>query len=184
MRDFDAKLPRAALAQTDPEFHAKELEFTSFAGEPVYLAVAAPSQTRIVPVHGVPSNEFDASKIIQVMKSAVQPSSLAEARLMTEYDAYYQDRHKQRPLPVIYVRVNDDENSSYYVDPRTARIVQSYNTHSRANRWLYHGFHSINLPILYKHRPAWDVLVLTLLLGGAALSVTSLLLAWGVLRRN
>ena len=184
LRDFDAKLPLEALAQIEPKFHVKELDFTTFAGEPVYLATSAPNQTRIVPVHGEPADEFDASKIIQVMKSAVEPRSLAEARLITEYDAYYQDRHKQRPLPVIYVRVNDDENSSYYVDPKTARIVQSYNSHSRANRWLYHGLHSIDFPTLYKHRPLWDIVVLLLLLGGASLCVTALILASGVLRRK
>ena len=102
----------------------------------------------------------------------------------TEYDAYYGDRHKERPLPVILVRVNDDENSTYYVDPKTARIVQSYNSHSRWNRWLYHGLHSIDFPLLYKHRPLWDIVVLILLLGGASLCVTALILAGGVLRRK
>jgi hypothetical protein len=182
--DFDAKLPREALARIDPEFHVKELTFTSFAGEPAYLATAALNQTRIIPVHGEPATEFDASKIIQAMKNAVQPQSLAEARLITEYDAYYQDRRKQRPLPVIFVRVNDDENSTYYVDPKTARIAQSYNSHSRWNRWLYHGLHSIDFPLLYKHRPLWDIVVLILLLGGTSVSVTALILASGVLRRK
>jgi hypothetical protein len=184
VRDFNVKLPREALAELDPEFHVKELTITSFAGEPFYLATAALNQTRIIPVHGESATEFDAGKIIQVMKNALQPLSLAEARLMTEYDAYYQDRQKQRPLPVIYARVNDDENSTYYVDPKTARIVQSYNSRSRWNRWLYHGLHSIDFPLLYKRRPLWDIVVLILLLGGASLCVTALLLAGGVLRRK
>ena len=82
LRDFDAKLPREALAQMDPEFHVKELAFSSFAGEPFYLAADALNQTRIIPVHGEPAMEFDTSKIIQVMRDAVQPRSLAEARLI------------------------------------------------------------------------------------------------------
>jgi len=184
LRDFDAKMPQEALAQVDPVFRAKELTFTSFAGKPFYLAAAALNETRIIPVHGEPAAEFDASKIIQAMNDAVQPHSLADARLMTEYDAYYQDRHKQRPLPVIFVRVNDEENSTYYVDPKTARIVQSYNSRSRWNRWFYHGLHSIDFPLLYKRRPLWDIIVLTLLLGGSSLSVTALILAGGVLRRK
>ena len=184
LRDFNARLPREALAQTDPEFHAKELMFTSFGGEPVYLAIAALNQTRIIPVHGESTTEFDKSKIIQIMMNAVQPHSLVEVRLLTEYDAYYRDRHNQLPLPVIFVRVNDEENSTYYVDPKTARIVQSYNSHSRWNRWLYHGLHSMNFPLLYKHRPLWDIVVLILILGGTSLSVTALILACGVLRRK
>jgi hypothetical protein len=184
LREFNAKLPREALAQVDPGFRVKELVVSSFAGEPVYLAAASLNQTRIIPVHGDPAIEFDTSKIIQVMKNAVLPHSLAEARLMTEYDAYYLDRLKQRPLPVIFARVNDDENSTYYVDPKTARIVQSYNSHSRWNRWLYHGLHAIDFPLLYQHRPLWDIVVLILLVGGTSLCVTSLILAGGVLSRK
>ena len=72
----------------------------------------------------------------------------------------------------------------YYIDPKTARIVQSYNANSRWNRWLYHGLHSLDLPWLYKYRPAWDLAVLTLLIGGASLSVTALMLAWNLLWRK
>jgi hypothetical protein len=52
------------------------------------------------------------------------------------------------------------------------------------NRWLYHGLHSLDFPWLYKHRPIWDVIVITFMLGGTALSVTSVMLAWGVLGQN
>jgi hypothetical protein len=184
LRDFDARLPREALARTDPEFQAKELILTSLGGERVYLAIAGLNQTRIIPVRGEPTTEFDKHKIIQIMMNAVQPHSLAEVRLLTEYDAYYRDRHNQLPLPIMFVRVNDDENSTYYIDPKTARVVQSYNSHSRWNRWLYHGLHSMDFPLLYKHRPLWDIVVLILILGGTSLSVTALILAYGVLRRK
>ena len=42
---------------------------------------------------------------------------LAELRLMHEYDAYYLDRLAERPLPVIYARVNDAVGTRYYIDP-------------------------------------------------------------------
>ena len=72
----------------------------------------------------------------------------------------------------------------YYVDPKTARIVQSYDADSRLNRWLYHGLHSIDLPWLYAHRPAWDITVLLLMLGGVVLSCTSVMLAARVIKRE
>ena len=184
LSDFDARLPREVLAENIPEFQAKELMFNSFGGEPVYLAMASPNHTRVIPVHGEPTTEFDESKVIQIMKNAVQPHALVEVRVLTEYDAYYRDRHNRLPLPVIFARVNDDENSTYYVDPKTARLMQSYNSHSRWNRWLYHGLHSLDFPLLYKHRPLWDIVVLILLVGGTSLSVTALILAFGVLRRK
>jgi len=103
---------------------------------------------------------------------------------VTEYEAYYLDRHHRLPLPVIFVQLDDPGRSMYYVDPKTARIVEGYDWHSRWNRWLYHGLHSMDIPWLYRHRPAWDIVVLTLLLGGTSLCITSLLLTWGVLRRK
>lgn len=42
----------------------------------------------------------------------------------------------------------------------------------------------MDFPWLYKHRPAWDLLMLALLTGCISLSVTSLILAWKVLGRK
>ena len=38
------------------------------------------------------------------------------------------------------------EHSTYYVDPRTARLGASDNTVARWSRWLYQGLHSLDLP--------------------------------------
>jgi hypothetical protein len=104
--------------------------------------------------------------------------------VVPQYEAYYVDRHNRLPLPVLLVRLNDGQNSTYYIDLKTAVIVQSYNSRSRWNRWLYHGLHSIDLPWLYTHRPAWDILILALMAGGTALSVTAIILAWRVVRQK
>jgi hypothetical protein len=176
--------PREALARLGSDFRVKELELDLFGGEPVYLGIGERNQTRIVPFRGQVAVEFDRNKIIDLIGKAAQPYKLAEVRLVTKYEAYYLDRHHQRPLPVIFVRLSDDENSTYYIDPKTARIIQSYNSSARWNRWLYHGLHSMDFPWLYSHRPIWDLVVLILLTGGGALCVTSLVLAWRVLRRT
>jgi hypothetical protein len=52
------------------------------------------------------------------------------------------------------------------------------------NRWLYHGLHSLDFPWLYDYRPLWDIVVITFMLGGTALMVTSLILAWRVVGRK
>ena len=181
---FDAKPPEEALRQVGSNFAVKKMELTGFAGEHYYLATAAPLQTLLIPVHGAPALEFDRMKILEALRKAARPAALTQVRLVTAYESYYLDRHNRLPQPVLFVRLNDEEQSMYYVDPKTARIVQSYNDHSRWNRWLYHGLHSIDLPWLYRHRPAWDIAVLLLLAGGSALSLTSLLLAWRVLSRK
>ena len=182
---FNARPPSLAIAAASgSDFVVKELSLASFAGEPVYLATAAPNQTRIVPIEGPPREEFDRDKIIQTIQAAAQPAGVTEVRTVDQYESYYLDRHHALPLPVLFFRIADKNSSIFYIDPKTAQIVQAYDAYSRKNRWLYHGLHSLNFAFLYNHRPAWDILALTLLIGGVSLSITSLLLAWGVLSRK
>ena len=116
---------------------------------------------------------------------AAQPAAILEQRVMTQYDAYYLDRHHRRPLPVLFVRLNDAEHSQLYIDPRTGRTVEQHSDiDSFTNRWLYHALHSWDYPWLYNHRPAWDIVVLTLMLGGLTLCVTSVIIGWQLLRRK
>jgi hypothetical protein len=104
--------------------------------------------------------------------------------VVDQYDRYYLDRRRQRPLPVILARVNDDGQTRYYIDPKTARIVGAYNARNWFSRWAYHALHSFDFPWLYNYRPAWDIVVIVFMLGGTVLGVTSLILAWRALGRT
>ena len=181
---FAAKSPQQALLETNSDFHAKGLEFVSVMGEPAFLATASLNETLLIPVAGRPRAEFDRQSIIDALRKAAAPYDITETRAVTQYESYYLDRRNLLPLPAIFVRFNDSQRSMYYIDPKTARIVVGYNSHSRWNRWLYHGLHSINFPWLYRYRPAWDIVVLALLLGGLSLSVTALILAWRVVSQK
>ena len=75
-------------------------------------------------------------------------------------------------------------DTRYYIDPKTATIASHYNSRGWVNRWLYHGLHSLDFPWLYKYRPLWDIVVISLMLGGTALCGTSLVLTWRVLIRK
>jgi hypothetical protein len=179
---FAAKDPREALRQLG-NVQVKELEFTSFAGEPVYLATLGPGDTRIVPVKGEPLAAFDQQRIIDIVHTAAGPG-MVETSVRTQYDRYYLDRRRQRPLPVILAQLSDEAHTRYYIDPQTARIVGNYDSSAWVSRWLYNGLHSLNFSWLYNYRPLWDIVVITFMLGGTALCVTSLILAWRVLGRK
>jgi hypothetical protein len=181
---FEGRSPSEALRQVAFEIKPKELELMVFAGEPYYLARESPAVTRIVPIHGDPTKQFDSTGILKLVADAAQPAALTEARVVTSYEAYYLDRHQQHPLPALFVRLNDASGSMFYIDPKTARLVEAYGGRSRLNRWLYHGLHSWDLPWLYRYRPAWDIFVLVLLLGGTSLCVTSVILAFELLKRK
>jgi hypothetical protein len=181
---FNTLPPAGALLRISTKFGARELALVSVMGEPCYLATAAPNQTVVIPVVGQPKAEFNRESIVDAIQRVLSPHKVTEVRLVTQYEAYYLDRHDSLPLPVIFVRLDDAERSMYYIDPKTAQVIESYDSHSRWNRWLYHGLHSINFPCLYRNRPAWDIVVLALMIGGTALCITSLILAWRVVRRT
>jgi hypothetical protein len=177
---FAAKHPAEALTELAGR-QVKQLEFASFAGESVYLATLGDGTTRIVPLDAEPREEFDRTRIADVVRAAA-PS--ASTRLIDQYDRYYLDRRRERPLPVILVELNDEERTRYYIDPATARVVGGYSDANWVSRWLYNGLHSFNFPWLYNYRPLWDIVVISFMLGGTALSVTSLVLAWRIIGRK
>jgi len=182
LSSFAARPPAAAIAAV-PDFAVKELALGLFDGKPVYLATNGAGDTRVIPVQGPPMMSHDRAALIRRVRRAAG-SGLQDVYVTNEYDAYYLDRRRERPLPVVVAVLNDRAKTRFYIDPRTASIVGSYSVRGWVDRWLYHGLHSLDFPWLYHHRPLWDIVVLTLLVGGNALCATSLVLAWRVLSRN
>ncbi len=180
---FAAKHPREALQQV-AGLRVKELELTSFVGQPVYLATLDGGETRTIPLDGDPRAEFDRRRIIDTITKVGQVDGGVDVSVLEQYDRYYLDRRRARPLPVILAQMHDAEHTRYYVDPRTAQVVGSYSSRHWMSRWLYHGLHSLDFPWLYDYRPLWDLVVITFMVGGTALGVTSLILAWRVLGRR
>jgi hypothetical protein len=183
MSDFASMHPRDLLARV-PDLDVRELEFTSFAGTPLMSANLADGKSQLLSLDGVKVNGLDQQQILDIVKKSVPDPALLETKVIDQYDLYYLDRTRQRPLPVILALVNDADKTRYYIDPKTARVVATYSNRNWVSRWLYNGLHSLNFPWLYNYRPLWDIVVITFMLGGTALCVTSLVLAWRVLGRK
>jgi hypothetical protein len=94
----------------------------------------------------------------------------------SDYDSYYYDRNRELPLPVWRVSYGDPQRTSLYVDPARGVILRKEERLTRLNRWLYHGLHSLDFPFLYYRRPLWDVVVITLSIGGLLLTLTTVCL--------
>ncbi len=181
----------------------KELDFFQFLGEPYFIAYVPPSPSesprwrnsdisaasalhidrqRVMvsarhPERG-PIVAFERSGMWDVARAAMLGVAVADAMWLSEYDAYYYSRTGMKPLPVLRVRYADPLATWLYLDPQRGIIALRLERASRWNRWLYHGFHSLDLPFLYYKRPLWDIVVILLSIGGVAISVTSALPAW------
>jgi len=177
--DFDTRSPREALQLVGVK--VRELELVEVAETPFYIASAGLQNTRIVPLDGPPEPAFNQRFLQDAAMAATGSVAFREFDLIYQYDRYYLDRRRALPLPVFRVRLDDPARTHYYIDATTARVVGSYSSRDWVTRWAYHGLHSLDFPWLYNHRPLWDIVVITFMLGGAALSVTSVILAWRVL---
>ena len=106
--------PREALERL-PSERVKEMELTSFDGEPIYLATLGDRKTRIVTADGAVRTTFDRERIRRILTTASGPFGLVELRELSAYDWYYLDRRGTRPLPVLLARVNDAESRDEFL---------------------------------------------------------------------
>lgn len=116
-------------------------------------------------------------EVLAAAQKIMPGSALLGHNWLEDYDTYYYDRHRRKPLPVLRVQFGDAHQTWHYVSPAEGTIVESSQDLSRVERWLYHGLHSLDFPFLYKHRPAWDATVIILSIGGLLLSFSSVWIA-------
>jgi len=168
----------AALASHAP----KELDLVQLLGES-YFAAQKAVVPAIAPQAGA-RPELDRSHVLAAAHAAMPGVAVEEARWIDEYDAYYYDRAGELALPVLRVRFADPQRTWLYLDAKRGAIARKEERLTRVNRWLYHGFHSLDFPFLYYRRPLWDIVVIVLSVGGIVSSVTTIAPAWRRLRRH
>lgn len=177
LKAFDTSQLQRAINDMARRIHLKEVEFTAFGLKPALIGWESPAISQAVSGNGESAAVFPVEEIQELARRGAAPFQIADAVLINAYEAYYVDRHGRLPLPALRIRLNDPDESLFYIDPKTARVVQSYGHASRWNRWLYHGLHSFDLPLLYRNRPLWDILVIALMAGGTWLCVTAVVIA-------
>ncbi|HEY7299377.1 MAG TPA: PepSY domain-containing protein [Xanthobacteraceae bacterium] len=109
---------------------------------------------------------------------------IAQQALISEEDAYYFQESERFVLPAYRVILKDDESTRYYIDPQSGALLQRSDATARWYRWLFGGLHRIDFTRWMRARPAWDIIMLTLMLGGLALTTTGFYLALRRLRND
>jgi hypothetical protein len=157
----------------------KEITFRRIQGDPYYAITTDRGlspvivEARSLRIRHTP---FSAESIADRIRQSGAGAQIAETTLLAAYDAYYYDRNRESPLPVVRVKFADEDRTWIYVDG-TSQLAARFTARQRLERWLYHGFHSLDFPFWYDRRPLWDIIVITLLAGGTALSVVGVVIA-------
>jgi hypothetical protein len=162
----------------------KEIEFRQFQGRPLLLAVRSPRDTEMRFADGLSARRLMREELVAAARASLPAARVKQVEWLEEYDAYYTDRRGEKRLPLLRVRFDDPPETWLHIDPYSAAVFESYVSASRVERWVYHGLHSLDFPLLYKYRPAWDIVVLSLMSGGTVLCVTSVWIGWKRLRKG
>lgn len=153
--------------------------------QPYYITGLAESNRMLVQAVtlAVRQEPFTAESLVARLEAAIPDARILETTWLSDYDAYYYSRARLTPLPVVRVKFDDPAETWVYIDPETSQVLSEVSRLSRVERWLYNGLHSLDFAFLYAHRPAWDVIMITLCLGGLTTSALGLFLGLRRTRR-
>jgi hypothetical protein len=152
---------------------AKEIDLVRIDGEPHYIARRPFAAPLVVDARTFVANRAPVAidAIVARLTAAMPEVPIAASVELLDYDSYYYDRSRQAPLPVARIDLADPERTVAYVDLWTSAVVAHFTQRQRIERWAYHGFHSLDFPLLYTRRRLWYGVVVALCAGGLTLSV-------------
>ena len=157
----------------------KEIRFVRIQNEP-YFVVRVSSQeplllsARPFEIRHAP---FSTESLLSHIRKGNPDEPLVEASLLSDYDSYYHPGERRPPLPVLRVKFGDPDATWFYVDPHMGQAVARFTRRQRLQRWIYHGFHSLDFNFWYYNGPLWRATMVALNAGGALLSAIGVLIA-------
>ncbi len=147
---------------------------------PAYLDGAPTWRSLVLPADRGgerPRAGFGRGDLEMAARAAMPGHAVRESTWLNQFDRYYYPGHLGGlSLPVL--RTTFEDGTWLYLDPRTGAPVLHHTARSRAERWLYHGLHSLDFPGLYQRRPLWDLVVVLGSLGGLLVSATAVAIGW------
>jgi uncharacterized iron-regulated membrane protein len=114
----------------------------------------------------------------------LMPAKIAATEIQTADDNYWYSHHEKRPLPVLKAIFSDPAQSWIYIDPTTGEVLDINNASSRAYRWVFAGLHQMDFRFLVQNRPAWDITLWLLGIGGVITSISGVVVGWRRLTRK
>ena len=144
---------------------AVEISGAPFAGG-AFMSVRSPGQSMRYDARG----ELFGPDIMQLsaLLSDRRGPGLASLISLTREDGYYFGRHSAIRLPVWRAVLRDPGRTRLYIDQTTGAVLRQVGGDDRARRWWVQGPHRVDFNLGLRRRPFWDVIVLLLAAGVAA----------------
>lgn len=167
---------REALTRCERSLGAavKRVDLVLAGSAPFYVCVDGHGGSRILSANSAtpPSSALESTRLSAVARALGNGASVQSTTLLKQADAYYYPTHFDPDLPFPILRTRFASGLVTYVNPRNLQIVRRYSSGGAVYRWLYHGLHSLDFPLLYRRSGLWHLLIVTALLGASLLAAS------------
>jgi hypothetical protein len=170
----EVRVSLAALQERSVD--AVSLITAPLAGKLYWLAAAEDGTVTRYDAAGDPA-PLTASELAAAAERIAGTNGIAAQGMLNDEDGYYFSHHDEVALPVYRIILNDADQTRYYIDPKSGAPLLRADATARWHRWLFEGLHRLDVAAWLRARPAWDIVMITLLLGGLAGSATGVYLA-------
>ncbi|HBG41647.1 MAG TPA: hypothetical protein DDW85_09565 [Porphyromonadaceae bacterium] len=176
------KLDYRILAKKYPDI--KSIEWEHFQEVPIYNIVVGNKEIRIdASSSDVKELYLQPSVVEKAVQSIHKTSELMSTTLINEYDEYYLSKERSLPLPIYKIKVENADNSIYYINPKTGDF-KYFNQSRKAKKWIFSGLHYLNIKWLVERPVLWTIAIWLLCLGGACVSFSGIWLGIKYMRRK
>lgn len=182
----DASVPALLQAAGRP---VRELRWQPVpGGQTLVVATSADTARAVLDARTAQPARPDEQQLVTALQQ-LMPGQFERIEHLTADDFHYYHRaphthpgSERRPLPAWRAVYRDPLATWLVIDPATGEILEQLDSHSRRERWLFNLLHSWDWLPLITRRPLWDMLMLTLCLGGLTLSFTGIVIGWRRIR--
>lgn len=174
-------------------FRAVELTWSRLNDTDYVIAHDAQAETRLVTASKQGLQVRDRWSVADIMPAVnrLMPWPLAAHQELTDFDAYYYQRHPEamngaalQRLPALRLDFDDPAHTRIYIDLRTGAISAVLTRAQRVWRWLFYFLHSWDTPALLTAPIMRELVLILLSVGGIVVSMTGIVIGWRHLRRQ
>ena len=164
---------KALISQYDGR--AIEIRWSHFFGLPTYEIVLSGAERLTIDATTAQPLALTEAQATEAVRRIHGDDAVIRTEQLNEYDTYYLDRKRRLELPVWKVSVENEDRSCYYITPSNGRL-REYNTRRRTHFWMYSALHALRFKFLTEHPVLWTTVMWMLLLGGAFVSLSGVVL--------
>ena len=157
---------------------AREATFIWSAGRPLMIATDSTLNRSIMDARTAEPAQLPQNELIASARNLVPEGEVTSVSVLREEDAYWYSHHNERRLPVLRIIFADAAATWLHIDPATGEILGRTNRSGRLYRWLFNAVHDFDLKLLLRNRPAWDLIVIALSIGGLIVSLSGVVIGW------